>query len=161
MITTFEEYIENLARLHPLIQHELGGKCHYSGMADDSQSRMAAAMYYPCIVLDSGDFSFNGNTGNVLLSDEWTLFFLEHIKDTGNAKEIQTAFKTMKGVLLDFARKFSRDKRTLRHKFLNRITIVGSEAHRICMKDAGLYGWVLFFNADTEFHDLDCEHIFD
>lgn len=160
-MNTFEEYIEELARLHPLIQHDVNEKCHFSSMADESQSRMASTMYYPCVIVDTGDFSIDGQAGNVLLSDEMTIFFLQHVKDTGNSKEVQAAFRSMKSVLFDFARKFSRDKRAVKYPFLNRFTLLGGEGHRVYMKDAGLYGWALFFNADTQFHDQDCEHIFD
>lgn len=159
-MTDFEEYIEDLCRRHPMIKHEVDGKCHYSCLADDSQTKFARAMRYPCVVVDSGDFSFGGETGNVLLNTEFSVMFLQHVSDTGNNKEVIMAFRTMKQVLLDFARKFSRDKRSMKHRFLNRFTLLGSEGHRIYMKDVSLYGYVLFFNTDESFADIDCTNSF-
>lgn len=158
-MTPFEQYIEQLATLHPAIGHS-DEECHFSFTADDSQSRMASRMHYPCVVVDTGDFAFGGQPGNVFLSDEVTLFFLQHVRDTGDIQEVRQAFADMRGVLLDFVRRFSRDKRALRHKFLARFTVEGAEGHRVYMQDAGLYGWALLFSSDASFTDLDCNHIF-
>ena len=159
-MNTFEEYIEELSRNHPFIRHEENDKCHFSCLEDDSQIKMARTMCYPCVVVDSGNFSFNGSVGNVLLNTEFSVMFLEHVRDTGNNTEITAAFRSMKNILLDFARKFSRDKRAVKYRFLNRFTLIGSEGHRIYLKDSGLYGYILFFNADESFVDIDCDNVF-
>jgi hypothetical protein len=159
-MNTFEEYLEEMSRQHPVIRHEDKGKCHFSSLADNSQTKFALKMNYPCVVVDSGDFSFTGGTGNVLINTEFSVMFLDHVKDTGNNKEITSVFNNMKRVLLDFARKFSRDKRALKYKFLNRFTLIGSEGHRIYLQDSGLYGYVLFFNADDSFNDANCDNVF-
>lgn len=159
-MNTFEEYIEELSRRHPAIRHEQEGKCHFSCLADDSQTRFAQSMRYPCVVVDSGDFTFAGMPGNILVDTEYSVMFLDHVRDTGNNAEVRSAFSRMKRVLLDFARKFSRDRRAMKYRFLNRFTLLGSEGHRVFLKDAGLYGWVLFFNNDESFSDKDCEQIF-
>ena len=117
-------------------------------------------MHYPCVVVDSGDFSFSGGVGNVLINTEFSVMFLDHVKDTGDNKEITDVFNNMKKVLLDFARKFSRDRRNLKYKFLNRFRLIGSEGHRIYLQDSGLYGYVLFFNSDDSFNDVDCDNVF-
>ncbi|WP_195334101.1 hypothetical protein [Bacteroides salyersiae] len=159
-MNTFEEYLEEMSRQHPVIRHEDKGKCHFSSLADNSQTKFALKMNYPCVVVDSGDFSFTGGTGNVLINTEFSVMFLDHVKDTGNNKEITAVFNNMKRVLLDFVRKFSRDKRALKYKFLNRFTLIGSEGHRIYLQDSGLYGYVLFFNADDSFNDANCDNVF-
>ena len=159
-MNTFGEYLEEMSRQHPVIRHEDKGKCHFSSLADNSQTKFALKMNYPCVVVDSGDFSFTGGTGNVLINTEFSVMFLDHVKDTGNNKEITSVFNNMKRVLLDFARKFSRDKRALKYKFLNRFTLIGSEGHRIYLQDSGLYGYVLFFNADDSFNDANCDNVF-
>lgn len=159
-MNTFEEYLEEMSRQHPVIRHEDKGKCHFSSLADNSQTKFALKMNYPCVVVDSGDFSFTGGTGNVLINTEFSVMFLDHVKDTGNNKEITAVFNNMKRVLLDFVRKFSRDKRALKYKFLNRFTLIGSEGHRIYLQDSGLYGYVLFFNADDSFNDANCDDVF-
>lgn len=160
-MNTFEEYIEELSRKHPSIRHKENGKCHFSCLEDDSQIKIARMMCYPCVVVDSGDFLFGGSVGNILINSEFTVMFLDHVRDTGNNTEIISVFNNMKKVLLDFARRFSRDKRTLKHKFLNRFSLIGSEGHRIYMKDSALYGYVLMFNVDESFFDTDCDNTFD
>lgn len=160
-MNTFEDYIEDLCRQHPLIRHEADGKCHFSLLTDDSQTRFAQTMRYPCVVLDVGDFNFSGQPGHVQIDTEFSILFLEHVRDTGNSQDVQQAFSTTRSILLDFARKFSRDKRALKHQFLARFELIGSEGHRLYFKDAGLYGYALFFNNNESFSDADCDHIFD
>lgn len=160
-MNTFEEYIEELSRKHPSVRHGENDKCHFSCLEDDSQIKFARTMYYPCVVVDSADFSFGGSPGNVLLNSEFMVMFLDHVRDTGNNTEIMSVLTNMKKILLDFARRFSRDKRALKHKFLNRFSLIGGEGHRICMKDSALYGYVLLFSADESFIDTDCNNAFD
>ena len=70
---TFEEYIEDLCRQHPAILHEVDDKCHFSCLADDSQTKLARTMKYPCVVVDTGDFTFGGQVANVLMNTEYSI----------------------------------------------------------------------------------------
>ncbi len=158
---TFEEYIEQLARLHPLIRHEIDGYCHYSCLADDAQTRFAQRMRYPCVVVDTGDFTFGGGTGNLMVSTDYTILFLDHVRDTGNDKELLKVFSETRSILLDFAKKFSTDKRARKYPFLNRFDLIGSEGHRVYLKDAGLYGYALFLNNSESFIDKDCNNVWE
>ena len=150
---SFEEYLEDLARRHPSIKHEYKNRCHFSYLAEDGQTKHAGTMYYPCVVADSGDFHFTGQPGNVLLNNSFSVLFLQPVSDTGSNKRIRAAFAEMKQVLLDFAAKFTRDKKAMKHSFLNRFSIIGSEGQRIYMQDNSLFGYALLFNAETAFND--------
>ena len=108
---TFEEYIEELCRQHPHILHEVDDKCHFSCLADDAQTKLARNMHYPCVVVDTGDFAFNGSVGNVLMNTEYSIMFLTHVRDIGNSVEVLVSFAKMKRLSLDFLRKISRDKK--------------------------------------------------
>ena len=158
---TFEEYIEELSRQHPAIKHEENGECHFSALADDTQSRLARTMKFPCVTVDTGDFDFSGQIGNVSISTASSIMFLNHVRDTGSSKEVLAAFKSMKSICLDFIKKMCRDKKKPEFRqVLARFTLIGSEGHRVYFKDAGLYGYVLFINTDEPFSDADCEHVF-
>lgn len=158
---TFEEYIEDLCRQHPAIQHEVADKCHFSCLADDSQTKLARRMNYPCVVVDTGDFAFGGQVGNVLMNTEYSIMFLTHVRDTGNEVEVLFSFRNMKQVALDFLKKFVRDKKKPEFRqILARFSVVGSEGHRVYFKDSGLYGYAIFLNADESFNEADCEHVF-
>ncbi|MGL4852900.1 MAG: hypothetical protein ACRC3Z_09710 [Phocaeicola sp.] len=159
-IETFEEYLEELARQHPDVQHQVKNRCHFSYLSDDAQTKLADSMHYPCVVADSGNFGFSGQPGNILLNTEYSVLFLQHVSDTGDNREIRKAFSDMKRILLDFAAKFSRDKRALKYKFLNRFSLIGGEGHRIYMQDNALYGYALLFNADSAFTDANCNNVF-
>lgn len=159
-MTTFEDYLEELARQHPDILHEHKDKCHFSYLEDDAQTKLADKMYYPCVVADSGNFAFNGQPGNILLNTEYSVLFLQHVSDTGNNKEIRKAFADMRRILLDFAAKFSRDKRAMKYTFLNRFSLIGGEGQRIYMQNNALYGYALLFSADTSFTDNNCNNVF-
>ena len=158
---TFEEYIEDLCRQHPAIQHEVNDMCHFSCLADDSQTKLARTMKYPCVVVDTGDFAFGGQVANVLMNTEYSIMFLNHVRDTGHELEVLSAFRQMKKVSLDFLKKFMRDKKKPElRQILGRFSVIGSEGHRVYFKDSGLYGYVLFLNADESFNEADCEHVF-
>lgn len=159
-MTNFELYIEDLCREHPLIKHGDKGKCHFSALVSESETRHASTMHYPCVVVDIGDFSFGGQPGNELVTTDYSVMFLQRVKDTGNEKEVTAAFSTMRETLIDFVRKFSRDKRRLRFKFLSRFQLAGTEAQRIYLKDGGLYGYMLFFTCVESFTDKDCNEVF-
>ena len=159
-MNTFEEYLEELARQHPDIKHEHKDRCHFSYLADDTQTKLADSMYYPCIVADSGNFGFSGQPGNILMNTEYTVLFLQHVSDTGSNKEIRKAFADMKRILLDFAAKFSRDKKAVKYNFINRFSLIGGEGQRIYMQDNALYGYALLFTADTAFTDTNCNNVF-
>ena len=118
-------------------------------------------MKYPCVTVDTGDFDFSGQVGNVSMSTASSIMFLNHVRDTGSSKEVLAAFKNMKSICLDFVKKMCRDKKKPEfRKVLARFTLVGSEGRRVYFKDAGLYGYVLFINTDEPFSDADCEHVF-
>lgn len=157
-----EDYIEELARQHPAVRHEADDKCHYSCLADDSQTKFARSMHYPCVVLDTGDFTIAGQPGSELVDTETSIMFLNHVKDTGNSKEIRVVFSAMKKLAFDFLKKILRDKAKPEFRqLIGRFTAIGSEGHRVYMKDAGLYGYILFLNTDESFTKQDCEHVFD
>ena len=158
---TFEEYIEELSRQHPAIQHEVDEECHFSCLADDSQTKLARTMRYPCVVVDTGDFAFGGQVGNVLMNTEYSIMFLNHVRDTGHEFEVLSTFRRMKKVSLDFMKKFLRDKKKPElRQILGRFSVIGSEGHRVYFKDSGLYGYAIFLNADESFNEADCEHVF-
>ena len=92
---TFEEYIEELSRQHPAIQHEVNDECHFSALADDTQSRLARSMKYPFVSVDTGDFDFSGQIGNVSISTASSIMFLNHVRDTGSSKEVLAALSTI------------------------------------------------------------------
>lgn len=158
---TFEEYIEDLSRQHPAIQHEVNEECHFSALADDAQSRLARTMKYPCVMVDTGDFDFSGQIGNVSVNTASSIMFLNHVRDTGSSKEVLAAFKNMQAICMDFVKKICRDKKKPElRQVLARFSLIGSEGHRVYFKDSGLYGYVLFINTSEPFLDTDCEHIF-
>lgn len=157
---TFEDYIEDLCRRHPAIRHEACGYCHFSCLADDSQTKFARSMHYPCVVLDTEDFTISGQTGNELITTDSSIMFLQHVRDTGKSQEVRAAFSSMREVALDFLKKMSRDKRN-GSRVLARFSPIGTEGHRVYFKDSGLYGYIIFLNNDERFTDLDCDNVFD
>lgn len=157
---TFDEYLEDLCRQHPAIQHKGDEDCHFASSHDDSASKFASLMHYPCVIHDSGDFVFHSAGGTTVVTFENLVLFLDHVSDSGNNKEIQDVLKRTKKILMDFMKKFSRDKKKLAYTFLNRFSAHESEGHRITFKDAGLWGWALFIATDENFIDQDCDKVF-
>jgi hypothetical protein len=159
----FGDYIESLATLHSAVRHSKE-RCHFSRLIDDSQSKMASTMHYPCVVVDSGDFAIAGTTGNEMVQYEYTLLFLEHVADTRSEKLVVAAFDLTRPIMLDFAARMVRDRQRMMldksYAFLRRIDLIGSEGHRIYLKDAGLYGWALFLRRSDVLVTKDCNKVF-
>lgn len=156
----FIDYIEQLAALHPDIRHDATNEIHFSALADDASVLHARRMHYPCVVLDCGDLSFDGSDTNILMSEECSLMVLDHVRDAAKASDVREAFAHTRTLLLDLLRRISRDRRTGHFRFLNRLTLVGSEARRVYMAESGLYGYVVFFSRRDLFHDAVCNPIF-
>lgn len=151
----FSEYIESLASSHKDIMHSKK-KCHFTDLNEDAQSGYAHMnMHYPCVVLEETDCSFSGE----IELDHHILLFLDHVKDTGNAKEIRDVFKNMKKVALDFLKKMNRDKRQGVAP-VQRFSIDETEMGRVFLKDAGLYGYAVSLNHMVPFVDIDCNDAF-
>ena len=158
---TFEQYIEQLAEQHKEVRHNLDDQCHFSCLQDDATSKLARNVRYPFIFIDGGDFDFAGQPGNILRRDSYTLMFLDHVRDSGNTAEVQQAFRKTKKIMLDFLKRISRDKRTIKYKFLNRFEIIGTEGTRVSSQENNLYGWVIQLINTVSFNDVDCDNAFD
>ena len=159
-MNTFAEYLEELCRQHPAIRHKGDDDCHFASSTDDSASRFASRMHYPCVIHDSGDFAFHASGGTTAVTYENLILFLDHVSDTGNNREIHDVLTRTRKLSMQFMKKFARDKKKLRYAFLNRFSAGGSEGHRVTFKDAGLWGWALFVATDEPFTDLDCDNVF-
>ncbi|MBR2155044.1 MAG: hypothetical protein IJ901_10595 [Bacteroidaceae bacterium] len=154
----FSEYIEGLCRMHKDIGHS-EKECHYSDLNEDAQNAYShLRMHYPCVVLDEGDAEFGGSESQTYQTDSYLLLFLDHVRDTGDAAEVRSAFRRMKGIALDFLKRMRRDRRRL--PLLNRFEVVGVELYRVYLQDAGLYGYAMQVQVTGLFVDLDCNETF-
>lgn len=156
----FVDYIEQLASLHPDIRHDATNEIHFSALADDASVLHARRMHYPCVVLDCGDISFEGSDTQILMAEECSLMVLDHVRDAAKAADVREAFANTRRILIELLRRISRDRRTGQFRFLNRVSIVGSEARRVYMAESNLYGYVVFFNRRELFSDELCQPLF-
>lgn len=159
-MNTFAEYVEELCRKHPAIRHKGDEECHFASSTDDSASKFASLMHYPCVIHDSGDFIFHSAGGTTVVTFENAIMFLDHVSDSGDNREVQEVLVRTYRILMDFMKKFLRDKKKIQYSFLNRFSAHESEGHRVSFKDAGLWGWALFIATDESLNDLDCDNVF-
>ena len=153
-----KEYFEALAEEHKLIRHSQA-EPHFACSMDDAATLMARRLYYPAIFLDGGDFYVSGTPGNELLPEAYTLAVVTHVKDSGNEEEKATAFALTKTIVCDILGRMVRDKRKLIGP-MQRFNVIGTEAHRVELADAALYGWVVLFDISGKLSTIDCNENF-
>lgn len=156
---TFTDYIEQLCCEHTAVQHG-EGHCHFSALTDDSDTKMAARMHYPCVVLDRGDFVISAETGNMIEYTEYAIHFLDHVSDTGDSRRIMTVMDAMSAVAHDFLKRMLRDKRTGAEAAVRRLDLNEAEGVRVSWRDAALYGWMIIVKVGSPLNDLDCNQAF-
>ena len=157
-MTTFSQYIEALCREHALIRHT-DGECHFSDLTSDFENKVKRLMHYPCVSLDTDGFVFTGGPGNKWMRDQYNLYFLEHIRDTGSYASVMEAFARTRGIMTDFLRRMERDRKACVQP-MAAFELVGTEGTRIEFKDAALYGWAVSVLVPTTFNDVLCNENF-
>lgn len=146
------EYFELLAAKHLSVKHT-DEKPHFACSVDDAETLMARKLYYPAIFLDEGDILFTGSAGNELVEREYSLAIVTHVKDAGNKNEIAAAFSTTEDIMHDVVARMVQDRRKGLEP-VRRFSVIGSEAHRVELVEAGLYGWIVLFSLSTKFCDI-------
>lgn len=142
-MTPFHTYIENLCRRHHSIRHT-DKVPHFASSADSAQTAMARRLHYPAVFLDVGDFDFAGDNSHKIMRRSISIAFVTHVRDSGNAEEIQTALNNMEQLMMDFIAQMDADRKACL-KVAMGVQLAGGEAHRVELEGAGLYGWMLFF----------------
>ncbi|MCR4612692.1 MAG: hypothetical protein K5778_01685 [Bacteroidaceae bacterium] len=148
------DYFEHLAEQHKAIRHNEDGKCHFSSLPEDAQNKFARKMYYPCVTLALGDEQWN-DVGELRQRTEVSLFFVDHVRDTGDYALVQQTLNAMGRVMHDFARRMLRDHGR-GTEAVKRLGMDNAQAVQVYMADAALYGWVLTFDLTGNFPTIDC-----
>lgn len=147
-------YFERLAMQHNAVGHS-DVECHFSALVDEAQNKFAERMHYPCVSIDTGDIDWQGTVGAVNTHHNITLFFLDHVADTGDYERIQDVMDETGTIMEDFMKRMNRD-RSRGVDVMKRFNPDGTEAQRVVLDSAGLYGWMLIFDFTQSFNYLDC-----
>lgn len=154
----FNEYIDELCREHKLIRHA-DEACHYSDLTSDFENKLKRVMNYPCVSLDTDGFIMENVGGQKFKRERFNLYFLDHVRDAGNYKEIVKAFNKTGGIMDDFMRRMLRDCKACVEP-LAHFELAGSEGVRIEFREAALYGWAVTVLVTTPFNDVLCNNNF-
>ena len=154
----FNEYIDGLCREHKLIGHS-DKECHFSDLTSDFGNKLKRLMHYPCVSLDTDGFVMESVEGVKYTCDQYNLYFLEHVRDTGDYVSVMQAFAQTRGIMTDFLRRMERDRRALVDP-MTHFELAGTQGTRIEFKDAALYGWAVSVLVTTPFIDLLCNENF-
>ena len=159
-IQIFRKFIELLAKQHKSIKHS-NKQCHFSCTVDGAQSKYAAKMHYPCVVIDVGDIEIRGTASQSFVETEYYIFFLDHVADTGSEREIVGKLDAMRQVAIDFLAKMMRCKKDfVQYPWLSRIDVVGTQLQQVSMESPALYGYCAIMKNAQAFRDIDCENVF-
>ena len=154
----FNEYIDGLCREHAQIQHS-DQECHFSDLTSDFQNKIKRQMHFPCVSIDTDGFVIEKVDGTTYIREEYNLYFLDHVRDTGNYAEVMSAFCLTREIMADFLRRMVRDKKACVQP-LTHFDIAGTAGTRIEFKDAALYGWAVRVLVPNTFVDLLCNENF-
>lgn len=154
----FTEYLESLAEEHTLIHHSKD-ECHFSDMTTDYPAKLVRKMNYPLVAVDTEGFSISGGSGQYLIGDQFNIYFLTHVRDTGSYSEIRKAFDLTRQIMIDFIARFSRDKKKM-VKAVARIDLAQAEGFPVFFKDMALYGWSLSVLCPQPLNDKLCTNNF-
>ena len=155
-----KDYFEHLASEHTLVRHRAEAEPHFACSLDDAATLMARRLYYPAVFLYEGDLAVTGSIGNELLQRDYTLVSATHVLDSGDESQKREALEVTETVMTDILARMVRDKR-IGEKAVSRFSPLGCEAHRVELAEAGLYGWLLFFNLTTSLSTLNCNAHFE
>lgn len=154
-----KEYFERIAMEHSMLRHS-DAEPHFASSMDDAATLMARRLFYPAMFLDGGNFEVSGSDNSYLLNEDYTLAIVDHVKDSGNVKEVEQAFAQTRVILRDIVARMIRDKRKAL-KPMVRFNASGIQGVRVELVEAGLYGWLLFLNIPEPLPTLNCNENLD
>ena len=158
-MSAFSFYIQSLAEEHVLVRHS-ENECHFSDMASDLAQKLRSKMNYPCVAIDAEGFSLSGSSAQRYWVDAYTLYVVDHIRDTGDQQEVRATMDTMKGILRDFLGRMMRDKQA----GVGAVSLWDPselEGFPVVMKDMALYGWGVSVLVPNQLNSLLCNEHFD
>lgn len=150
MINEFAHIIEELASRHKSVRHSKKD-IHFANNVQAAQNAFAVKMHYPAVIVDQGDFVVSKDGDAYSKNRVVTMLFVQHVKDAGSFKEIDTAFEEMEELCDQFIYKLHELAHTNLSKYrcLRRLSLDGAEAERIYLESAALFGWgITFRNKD-------------
>lgn len=153
-MTKFSEYIDALCREHAMVRHS-DEECHFSDLSSDFANKLKRIMHFPCVSIDTDGFIVTGTPSNMGIRNAFNIYFLEHVRDTGNHAEVMAVFSRTRVIMFDFLRRMQRDRRN-GVAAVAHFELAGTEGTRIEFKDAALYGWALSVLVTAPFNDLLC-----
>lgn len=153
----FTNLIKFLAEQHPLVKHS-EDKMHFASSLDEADNAYARNMCYPCVCLDLGDMRINDSPQ---VERSVVLAFMQHVSDTGNEREKHEAFGLTGDIAIDFlAQLESIAENHSKLSFVSRFNIDGAELVRVELEEAGLYGWMCYFQHTFNLNSIVCEKHF-
>lgn len=159
-IQQLRELVEFLAKENKVIRHS-DDECHFACTLDDADVKYATVMHYPCVVFDCGDIMFNGGP-ETKLNRSVSLFFVDHVSDTGDESEKLAIYERMEETALAFvAQIIALSKRYEGVPFLNRIDVDNTRMMKIEHEEQSLCGWALTFSLSQILRECYAESQFD
>lgn len=145
-IKQLRNLVEMLCKLNKVINHS-SDECHFACTLDDADRKYASVMNYPCVVFDCGDILFNGGP-ETKLNRSVSLFFVDHVTDTGDEAEKLSIYENMEETALAFvAQILMLSKSYEAMSFLNRIDLDNTRMMKIEHEEQSLCGWALTFSS--------------
>lgn len=140
-IDDFKDYIENLAKSHSKVKHS-DTDIHFAYLNDQKESLLPDQMRYPFVYFGHEGFQVN-DAGQMVWDVNLSLF--DHVVDTGNDIEVNTALGTTCQVLIDFLSKMKEDRKSPSYKILRGLDFNEASASPMSNQDDALYGYAISF----------------
>lgn len=156
---TFSEYIEKLAERHVDIRHKENDEVHFLSSEREKHTALDSVLHYPAVIVDRGSgFGYGGVPGAYKKDRDYLLFVVEHVSDTSDYEQIETALEKCERILDEMLNQILEDKRKNRQWLAFSLEEV--EADYVVNNDNQLYGVVAAIHLSELYKVLNCRNAF-
>ncbi len=156
---TFSEYIEKLAERHVDIRHKENDEVHFLSSEREKHTALDSVLHYPAVIVDRGSgFGYGGVPGAYKKDRDYLLFVVEHVSDTSDYEQIETALDKCERILDEMLNQILEDKRKSR-QWLD-FSLEEVEADYVVNNDNQLYGVVAAIHLPQPYKAMNCRKAF-
>lgn len=157
----FSEYIKYLAENHQAIRHEDNVHVHFLSSDDSKHTCIDSELCYPAVIIDKGvGYNFSGSAVAYFRDNIYQLFIVQHVHDTSDCSEINSALDECSGILDDFLRRIMADRNISEYRFLKTFNLVDVEVEYIQNVDNSQYGVLALIPLPESYNHVLCYNPF-
>lgn len=148
-MTSVSAYFEKLAEKY--LNHCIDS-CHFSD-ASVFATKVPRQMNFPCMGIDIEGFAISGLPGAQFITQQYNVYILDHVRDTGAFEELQKAFSASYLTAMKIIKDIRHDD-SVPARYFDFESVVGT---RIEFRDAALFGYAIGITFQIPFDLFVCK----